>query len=248
MALPTFCIGLLPTYASVGILAPILLTVLRLLQGISAGGEFTGSITFLVEHAPANRRGLFGSFANFGAMIGGLLGAAAGWLVTDTLPAEALHDWGWRLPFVSGLLVGAIGVWIRLGVPDSPAFTELRSGGRIERNPLRSAFRTHRREMVLTAGLNRVVSAGYYVVFVWFVTDMAKVIGLALHVALGIGTVGLVFGFLFAPIAGSLSDRYGRRRGRAASVASSRSATNRGTRPCRVFARAFQLLMTPATG
>ena len=102
MAAPTFLMGLLPTYASVGILAPILLVLLRLLQGLSAGGEFSGSIIFLVEHARPNRHGLMGSLSNFGAMIGGLLGLFVGWLVTNWVDAEAMSDWGWRISFSCG--------------------------------------------------------------------------------------------------------------------------------------------------
>jgi MFS transporter, MHS family, proline/betaine transporter len=117
MAVPTFLTGMLPTYASVGILAPVLLTGLRLIQGISAGGEFSGSIILLVEHAPPNQRGLYGSIANFGAMIGALLGAGMGWLLTAFLPADVTYDWGWRIPFLTSIIIGALGLWIRLESP-----------------------------------------------------------------------------------------------------------------------------------
>ena len=137
---PTFLMGLLPTYASVGILAPILLIILRLLQGLSAGGEFSGSIIFLVEHAKPGRRGLMGSLSNFGAMIGGLLGLFVGWLVTEWVDGEALSDWGWRIPFLAGILVSACGLWIRMGVPDSPAYLRLKEAGTLVRNPIVKAF------------------------------------------------------------------------------------------------------------
>ncbi len=212
MGASTFAMGLLPTYATVGALAPVLLVALRLVQGISAGGEFTSSITFLVEHAPRARQGLYGSLANFGAVIGGLMGAAAGWLVTDLLPAEAVHAWGWRIPFLGGLLVTLAGVWVRLGVPDSPAYVALRAEGGLEQAPLRTAFREHKAQMATVFGLNGVVSAGYYIVFVWLVTDLTEIAGLSLHVALGIGTLGLAAGALGTPLAGHLSDRIGRRR------------------------------------
>jgi MHS family proline/betaine transporter-like MFS transporter len=209
MAAPTFLIGLLPTYASLGLLAPLLLAILRLLQGLSTGGEFAGSIILLVEHAPDRHRGLYGSVANAGAMIGGLLGAGVCWLITATLSPEAMHEWGWRLPFLTGILVGAFALWVRLGMPDTPAFLKLKAAGKLARRPLRDALRSQGRQMVLTAGLNWVVSAGYYVVFVWFVTDMTRVLGLSYHLALGIGTLGLVFGLLATLAMGYLSDRIG---------------------------------------
>jgi MFS transporter, MHS family, proline/betaine transporter len=197
--------------ASVGILAPVLLAGLRLIQGISAGGEFSGSIILLVEHAPPNQRGLYGSIANFGAMIGALLGAGMGWLLTAFLPADVTYDWGWRVPFLTSIVIGALGLWIRLGIPDTPTYTSLKDNGTLERHPLRAALHRHGREMMLTAGLNWVVSAGYYVVFVWFVTDMTSVLGLPYHLALGIGTIGLLFGLIATPAFGYLSDRIGGR-------------------------------------
>ena len=130
--MPTFLLGLLPTYASVGVLAPILLVALRFIQGISTGGEFVGSIVFLVEHAPPTRRAFFGSLANFGSLIGGLLGAAVAWLMTALLPSAELYDWGWRLPFLSGIIVAGAGLWIRLGVDESPLFREMQNKGVIE--------------------------------------------------------------------------------------------------------------------
>ena len=94
MGVPTFALGLLPTYADVGVLAPVLLVLVRFVQGLSAGGEFTGSIIFLVEHAPAHRRNLYGSLAYVGSVVGGMLGAGVAWLATTFIPAAELHDWG----------------------------------------------------------------------------------------------------------------------------------------------------------
>ncbi|HXV78788.1 MAG TPA: MFS transporter [Candidatus Binatia bacterium] len=212
MGAPTFLMGLLPTYASVGIMAPILLVLLRLMQGLSAGGEFTGSITFLVEHAPRRRQGLYGSFSNVGAMMGGLLGAGAGWLTTSSIGTEALHDWGWRIPFLSGIVVSACGFFIRLRVPDSPTYLRLKGQGALVRRATWTTFQKHFKPMAVTVGLNWVVSAGYYVVFVWLVTDLSKVAGVALHTALGVGTLGLMFGLFCTLLMGQLSDIVGQRR------------------------------------
>ncbi len=212
MAFPTFLMGLLPTYQSVGVLAPILLILLRLVQGVSAGGEFSGSIVFLVEQAPAHRRGLFGSVANFGAMIGGLLGAGVGWLVAEALPADAMMEWGWRIPFLTGILVAFMGLWARFGVEDSPAFTQLAAAQELEPQPLRAALRSEGRQMAIGAGLNWVASVGYYLVFVWFISNASDIIGLPYQDALGIGTLGLVVGLVATLAMGHLSDKIGHRR------------------------------------
>ncbi len=212
MALPTALMGLLPTYQSIGVLAPILLTGLRLVQGLSTGGEFSGSIIFLVEQAPDDQRGLYGSIANFGAMIGGLLGAGVGWLLVVALPAADMAQWGWRLAFLSGLLVGLAGLWVRFGVPDSPDFTRLVATHTLEPQPLRAALRQEGRHMAIAAGLNWVASVGYYLVFVWFISYANDILGLPYETALAIGTLGLVVGLLATLGMGHMSDRIGRKR------------------------------------
>lgn len=212
MAVPTLLLGFLPTYQDIGVLAPTLLVIIRVLQGMSSGGEYSGSVTLLVEHAPVSRRGLYGSLAASSAMVGSLLGAGAGWLVSDVFPPDALRDWGWRVPFVGGIAVGAFGLWIRYRMADSPVFGELQRKGSVERQPLMAAFKTQKRAMVLCLLLNWGTSAGYFVIFTWFAGYMRDVIGLPLHVALGIGTLGLVAGLLFVALFGHLSDRVGQRR------------------------------------
>ncbi|MEM8604266.1 MAG: MFS transporter [Cyanobacteria bacterium P01_H01_bin.121] len=211
MALPTFLIGLLPTYASAGILAPILLCLLRLLQGLSTGGEFVGSITFLAEQAPSSRQGFYSSFANSGAMIGAGLGSIVIWVTTLLVPNEIMQAWGWRVPFLTGILLGLYGVWLRMRLSDSQIYLELQSNDQVEAQPVREAVRRHWRQIFLTFGLNWVVSVGYYVTFVWYVTDMTKIIGLSYHTSLGIGSFGLIVGLIATPVLGSLSDRWGRR-------------------------------------
>ncbi len=211
MAVPTCGMGLLPTYATAGLIAPLALALLRILQGLSAGGEFSGSIILLVESAPPDRRGLYGSIANFGAMIGGVLGGGVGWLMTTWLPEAEMLAWGWRLPFLSGIVVGVFGLWLRRGIPDSPTYIRLAAGGALPRQPVRQALQRAWRPMVLAAGLNWAVSAGYYLAFVWLASDLTMVVGLPYRIALGIETLGLVFGLAMTPLFGQLSDRYGRR-------------------------------------
>src|SRR6185295_4043792 len=122
MALPTIGIGLLPTFDHIGIAAPAMLTLLRFLQGLSVGGEFTGSVTFLVEHAPPSRRGYTGSWAGFSAQTGALLGSGVSTLVMLSVSEEALHQWAWRIPFLAGGIIAAMGWYLRRRVPESPAF------------------------------------------------------------------------------------------------------------------------------
>jgi MFS transporter, MHS family, proline/betaine transporter len=212
MAVPTALMGLLPTYQEVGVLAPILLTLLRIVQGISTGGEFAGSIVFLVEQAPDHRRGLYGSIANFGAMIGGLLGAAIGWLISEILTPDAMQDWGWRLLFLSGIVVGLFGLWARVGVPDTPVFAELAACEGLPSKPLRTALRREWRQMATAIGLNWSASVGYYVVFVWFISNVNEIIGLSYRTALGVGTFGLVAGLLATLAVGHLADIVGHKR------------------------------------
>jgi MHS family proline/betaine transporter-like MFS transporter len=212
MAVPTALMGLLPTYQEVGVLAPILLTVLRIVQGISTGGEFSGSIIFLVEQAPGHRRGFYGSVANFGAMIGGLLGAAIGWLISEILTPDAMQDWGWRVLFLTGILVGLFGLWARVGVPDTPVFAELAACEGLPAKPLRTAFRLEWRQMATAIGLNWSASVGYYVVFVWFISNVNEIIGLPYRTALGVGTFGLVLGLLATLAVGHLADIIGHKR------------------------------------
>jgi MHS family proline/betaine transporter-like MFS transporter len=212
MAVPTALMGFLPTYETAGIFAPILLTVLRIVQGISTGGEFAGSIIFLVEQAPGHRRGFYGSIANFGAMIGGLVGAACGWLMTELLSPEAMADWGWRVLFFSGIVVALFGLWARVGVPDTPVFAELVARKALAQRPLRSALRQEWRQMAVAIGLNAIASIGYYVAFVWFVGNVSDIIGLPYQTALAVGTFGLVVGLLATLAMGHISDVVGHRR------------------------------------
>src|SRR5262249_9001788 len=113
MALPTFLIGLLPAYATLGLLAPAALTLLRMVQGLSVGGEYTGSMVFLVERAPEGRRGLMGALTACGAGAGTLLGSAVGAVFAGSMPTAALESWGWCIPFLLGLIVGIAGYFLR---------------------------------------------------------------------------------------------------------------------------------------
>jgi MHS family proline/betaine transporter-like MFS transporter len=204
MAVPTVLMGLLPTYDTIGIAASVLIVVLRMCQGIAVGGEFTASIVFLAENAPARRRGFFASFSMFGATFGTMLGAAIGALLTNAMSAEALASWGWRAAFISGIVVAVVGVIIRRGMFDSPGKAAVAS-------PLTVAFREHRWQVLRVLGLNMASAATYYTLFVYAATWVSQTTKIERAVALNVQTLTILTFLVVLPIAAWLSDRIGRK-------------------------------------
>ncbi len=208
MAIPTFLIGLLPGYATLGPMAAVLLVLLRLIQGLSVGGEFTTSVVFLVEAAPPDRRGLAGTWSPVGASAGVLLGSAVGALITSALPGEAVNAWGWRLPFLIGLAVGLGGLYVRKHLPETAPGKKDEGTGR---SPVAEAFRAHWRAILRIAGLNVLGAVGFYTAFVYVVTYLEKVVGMRSDAALAVNTLSMMLLLVLLIGAGSLSDRVGRR-------------------------------------
>jgi MHS family proline/betaine transporter-like MFS transporter len=204
MAIPTVLMGLLPTYQAVGIAASFLIVLLRMLQGMAVGGEFTASIVFLAENSPAKRRGFFASFAMFGATAGTMLGSAVGGLLTRLLSAEQLSSWGWRAAFVSGILVAIVGVVLRRNMLESPARPPSLS-------PLKLAFRDHRFEVLRVFVLNMGTATTYYTLFVYAATWVAEKTPVGRAAALDITTSSIVTFLVVLPVAAWMSDRVGRR-------------------------------------
>ena len=214
MAVSTFAMGCLPTYASAGLLAPILLVVLRLGQGLSVGGEYTSSAIFLSETAAPARRGLIGSLACIGAAGGILLGSIAGTLVTGLLTPEDVRAWGWRLPFLAGLLLGVFIFALRRHIDDEHVDAVFREDQAVadQRSPLRTALEVDGSAMLRAFAMNLGLACGFYVVFVYLVTFMHSVAGLPQHTAFLINSLAMVVQAACIPIAGALSDRFGRKR------------------------------------
>jgi MHS family proline/betaine transporter-like MFS transporter len=214
MAIPTTILGLLPTYAQVGLLAPLLLTLLRMLQGISVGGEFIGSMSFLGEHSSPARRGFTGSWSTFGGGLGNLLGSGVAALATSLIPEPHLSTWGWRVPFLGGLIVGLIGVWLRRGVTESPRFEQAVKAGETARSPVLRALQEERRGLILTVGLALMLSVGFYLPWVWLSTWLSRINSphLPLATALKVNTVAMAVMIALIPVGGWLSDRFGRKR------------------------------------
>ena len=204
MAVPTVLMGLLPTYATIGVAASFAIVILRMFQGMAVGGEFTASIVFLAEHSPPGRRGFFASWAMFGATTGTMLGAAVGAALSNVLSPEALAAWGWRAAFISGIVVAVVGIIIRRNMFDTPASVPKAS-------PVRIAFTHHRRELLRVFGLNMAPAATYYVLFVYAATWVAETTPVARATALDITTLSILTFLVVAPLAAWASDRFGRK-------------------------------------
>lgn len=211
MAVATFLIGILPTYEQIGVLAPILLVLARLLQGLSAGGEWGGSASFMVEFAPEGRRGFFGSWQQFSVVGGLLLGSATGALLTSTLSEAALNSWGWRVPFLIGLLLGLVGLYIRLQVDETPEFRAVIQNREVAAAPIRETLRGHNRAGLVAIGFTLVWTVAYYLLLTYMPTYVSQTLEISASLALISNTIGLVFLMALIPVMGALSDRIGRK-------------------------------------
>jgi MFS transporter, MHS family, proline/betaine transporter len=211
MAFATFAMGLLPTYSQVGVLAPALLVLVRLFQGLSAGGEWGGSTAYIVEFAPAGRRGFFGSWQLVGVGGGFLLGSLTAALLNATLSQADRLAWGWRLPFLFGIAVGIVGAYLRWRLDDTPKFTDIEQKGTVSSAPLAEALRQYPRQTLLAFGVTLHNTVAYYIALVYMTSYMTSVGKLPQGTALWIGTSSLAVFVLLLPFVGSLSDRIGRR-------------------------------------
>src|SRR5882757_2472023 len=214
MALSTFSMGLLPTHATLGAAAPVVLLVLRLLQGISVGGEFTTSIVLLVEQSAPGRRGFVGSWSCFGASSGILLGSAVGSIVNGLVKPDAVASWGWRIPFLLGIVLGMIALYLRMGLPDEPAAPALR----VVRLPLVEAFVTEWRGIIRCFVINIGFGVSFYTVFIYLTTYLQQVDAIPASKALEINDVSMIVMLALIPLVGTMSDRLGRKRVLAASL------------------------------
>ncbi len=212
MGLATFMIGVLPNYEQIGVLAPILLVVARLLQGISAGGEWSGSAAYLVESAPANRRGLFGSLISGTAALAFIIGSFVALWINSSLGQEALRSWGWRIPFLLALPMALIGLYIRMRLGDTPVFTTLQEKHEVADAPLKQASdRRNLYAILLTFAFSSVSGLGIYYLATYMNNHFTNALGFDRPHALLLSGIGLFLYMLMCPLAGMLSDRVGRR-------------------------------------
>lgn len=207
-------IAFAPTYAAIGAAAPALIVLARLLQGAATGGEFASATAFLIESAPPGRRGFFGSLQMVGQALAALGGATAGMLVTQGLTAEQVDSWGWRLPFIFGLLIGPVGLWMRRHLEETEAFVEaVQSSLQAEARPtgLLSLLRTQARAVLVSFGLVVSSTIMFYVVLIYMPTYAKTQLQIPLNDAFTAQVAGLLCLTLLIPLFGMLSDRIGRR-------------------------------------
>ena len=210
MGASTALIGLLPTYAQAGAWAPVFLIVLRILQGFSAGGEWGGAALMAVEHAPAGRRSVFGSFPQIGTPVGMIVATATLLTVTAAMSREAFLAWGWRLPFLLSIVLIAVGYAIRRSVEESPVFEALRARRRESSAPLAQLFRHHTREVILAALIFVANNAAGYLLIAFLISYGQKSLDLPANALLTACTLAS-FGWLaFTLVGGYLGDRIGR--------------------------------------
>jgi MFS transporter, MHS family, shikimate and dehydroshikimate transport protein len=207
MGVATFLIGLLPTYEQVGVLAPILLVVLRLFQGIGVGGEWGGAVLMAVEHAPPGRRGFFGSWPQMGVPAGLLLANVVFAITSATLP----ETWGWRVPFLLSIVLVGVGLFIRLKIMESPAFMRVQESGTEARMPILDVLRTYPKNVLLAMGMRIAENGTFYILTAFVLTYVVEEVGLEQGVGLRGVIIAAAIGLATIPLFGALSDRVGRR-------------------------------------
>jgi MHS family proline/betaine transporter-like MFS transporter len=210
MMIPTFALGLLPGYATIGILAPILLVILRLFQGLSVGGEFSSSVTYMVETAPASRRGTFGSWSNVGSGMGLIMGSLMATLSTNLLSDASLHAWGWRIPFLFGGILGVTAILLRRHLPKSPHF-EAHAKSKKDSSPVKVVFRNNSREVLQGMLFASGYGAVFYLTMVYLPTWLNEYAGVGLDITMKYNTIATVMLTVLIPMMAYISDRFIRR-------------------------------------
>eukprot|EP01132_Coremiostelium_polycephalum_P008925 gene8925-10939_t len=210
MAFGTALLGFAPTYAQAGIVGPLVIVLARLIQGFSAGGEIGGATAFLIEYAPPEKRGFYASWQQTSQALAVVLGGICGTIVTHALDPAAIDSWGWRVPFLLGLLIGPVGFYIRARVDETPVFTD--SHTQKSESPLRDALRDHPRGIASGFGVTILWTVCTYVLLFYMTTYAVKQLNIPLADAFVATTIGGLVLMLGCPIAGALSDRVGRKR------------------------------------
>jgi metabolite-proton symporter len=211
MGIATFLIGLLPTYAAIGVAAPILLVVLRIVQGLGLGGEWGGAVLMSLEHGQPDRRGWNASWPQVGVPAGNLLAAGVLGIMSALLSDAAFESWGWRVPFLlSGVLI-VVGLWIRLTIAETPLFRELEQEDTKARAPILDVLKVYPRSVLTALGARLGVDIAFYTFALFILVYVAEQLDLPRSTALNAVLVGSAFQLFLIPFFGHLSDRYGRR-------------------------------------
>jgi MHS family shikimate/dehydroshikimate transporter-like MFS transporter len=210
MGLSTAAIGLLPTYAQIGIWAPVLLVLLRVVQGIALGGEWGGASLMVLEHAPQHRRGFYGSLVQVGFPLGLVL-ASAVFSAVSALPSASFDGWGWRLPFLISVVLVVIGLFVRARLPETPVFEETKARGQIVRSPFFEVVLKNPRAFLIATGLKLSEVSWVYMLTVFVVVYATTKLGLSKSLMLNAITLGALLELVTIPLFGYLSDVIGRR-------------------------------------
>jgi MFS transporter, MHS family, shikimate and dehydroshikimate transport protein len=211
MGIATFLIGLLPTFASIGVMAPVLLVVLRFAQGIGVGGEWGGAVLMSVEHAPKGRRGFFGSWPQMGVPAGLLLSTSVFALVQGMTSEAAFLSWGWRIPFLASAVLVIVGLFIRLRIMESPAFQRVKETKTEAPKPIVDVVRKYPREVLVAMGMRVAENGAFYILTVFVLAYGEDELGLSKGTMLTGVIIAAAIGLVTVPLFGALSDRVGRR-------------------------------------
>ncbi len=212
MGVSSALVGLLPGTAAIGLAAPLLLVLLRLVQGIAIGGEWSGSVLISMEWGDQGKRGLLGSFAQIGVPVGLVLGTGGMTLLSAALSPDAFNSWGWRVPFLASLILVAVGLVVRLKILETPMFAKLRAERKTARTPVMDAIRHHWREILLSAGLRFSEQMPFYLFTTFVLIYVVSRHGFSKTFVLNAVLVGAACELVAIPLFSQLSDRFGRKR------------------------------------
>jgi MHS family proline/betaine transporter-like MFS transporter len=210
MAVPTTIIGILPTYEQWGISASVILVLMRILQGISMGGNYGGAITFTTEQVEEKKRALFGSFASASCLFGILVGSATAAAFNAMYEKEALYAYGWRIPFLIGVVICVVGLYMRRRLSESHTFETAKKEGTLCKNPTREVFSKHRKTLLNVVLVVMLHDLSFYILFVYMTTFFNKVMGLDASASLIINSINLVIVMVSTVVSALLSDRFGK--------------------------------------
>ncbi|HCM9192371.1 MHS family MFS transporter [Enterobacter cloacae subsp. cloacae] len=213
----TVMIGLLPTYEMIGLWAPALLILMRIIQGMGIGGEWGGALLLAYEYAPEKRKGFFGSIPQAGVTIGMLMATFIVSLMT-LFSEEDFLSWGWRIPFLLSSVLVLLGLWIRKDIDETPDFQKVKASGQVAKAPLRDTLKHHWREVLIAAGLKVVETAPFYIFSTFVVSYATSTLAYQKSQALEAVTLGALVATIMIPLMGLLSDKIGRQRMYATSV------------------------------
>lgn len=211
MGIATVAIGLLPTYETIGIWAPILLILCRIIQGIGIGGEFGGAMLLAVENAPKEKMGLFGAIPSMGSPLGMLLSTLTVYILTISMSQEAFLAWGWRIPFIASAVLVFVGLWIRKDIGETPAFKEAQKKNTVVKTPLTHILKHHRKALLCGIGLKFVETGPYFIFTVFITSYVTNYLKISEAPALNAVIIGTLILTCLFPFVGIFSDRIGRK-------------------------------------